>query len=325
MENYNLRKGLINGVITVLLIGLQPVISISRPSIIDAFTFSTITVLFMAIIFFPIFLIERFRLKNLAKTESNDRIISLLGGWKQLRNIRLFIGIGIVFSIVPVLLIVGYDLAGAVNSSLALKSEVIIALLSGYIFLNEKRISKIQIFFCIILILGLFIAITRGFVELFEINLGVLIIVLAVIIFTITHTFTKSGFDRNEISPIQVVFIRNVLSGTILLLTYFFFFPLEGLIIVFSPEYLIYPFVMACDWSVSLLFWYRTLSYIPIGKSGVIMSLTPISSAFFSWIILGEEITYFHLIGISIMIVSIYMIVREKKGAKEIKKFNRLS
>ena len=82
---------------------------------------------------------------------------------------------------------------------------------------------------------------------------------------------------------------------------------------------------MACDWSVSLLFWYRTLSYIPIGKSGVIMSLTPISSAFFSWIILGEEITYFHLIGISIMIVSIYMIVREKKGAKEIKKFNRLS
>ncbi len=319
MENYNLRKGLINGVITVLLIGLQPVISISRPSIIDAFTFSTITVLFMAIIFFPIFLIERFRLKNLAKTESNDRIISLLGGWKQLRNIRLFIGIGIVFSIVPVLLIVGYDLAGAVNSSLALKSEVIIALLSGYIFLNEKRISKIQIFFCIILILGLFIAITRGFVELFEINLGVLIIVLAVIIFTITHAFTKSGFDRNEISPIQVVFIRNVLSGLIMLLIYFIFFPLEGLITVFRPENLIYPFVMALDWGISLLFWYRTLSYMQIGKSGVIMSLTPISSAFFSWIILGDEITYFHLIGIAIMIVSIYMIVREKKDKKEVK------
>jgi len=319
MENNNLRKGLINGIITVLLIGLQPVISLSRPSIIDAFTFSTITVLFMAIIFFPVFLIERFRLKNLAKTESNDRIISLLGGWKQLRNIRLFIGIGIVFSIVPVLLIVGYDLAGAVNSSLALKSEVIIALLSGYIFLNEKRISKIQIFFCIILILGLFIAITRGFVELFEINLGVLIIVLAVIIFTITHAFTKSGFDRNEISPIQVVFIRNLLSGTILLLTYFIFFPLEGLITVFSSGYLIYPFLMALDWSFSLLFWYRTLSYIQIGKAGAIMSLTPISSAFFSWIILGDEITYFHLIGISIMIVSIYMIVREKNDRKEIK------
>jgi len=75
---------------------------------------------------------------------------------------------------------VGYDLAGAVNSSLALKSEVIIALLSGYILLNEKRISKTQIFFCLILILGLFVAITQGFLKLFEINLGVLIIVVAV-------------------------------------------------------------------------------------------------------------------------------------------------
>jgi len=317
MENYDLRKGLINGIITVLLIGLQPVISISRPSIIEAFPFSTITVIFMAIIFFPIFLIERFRLKSLSKRDSNDRVTSLLSGWKQIRNIRLFVGIGIIFSIVPVLLVVGYDLAGAVNSSLALKSEVIIALLSGYLFLNEKRISKIQIFFCIFLILGLLIAITRGFGELFEINLGVLIIVLAVIIFTIAHTFTKSGFDRNEISPIQVVFIRNVLSGMIMLLTYFIFFPIEGLIIVFSPEYLIYPFLMALDWGFSLLFWYRTLSYISIGKAGVIMSLTPISSAFFSWIILGAEITYFHLIGISIMIVSIYMIVRETKDKKE--------
>jgi len=319
MENYNFRKGLINGIITVLLIGLQPVISLSRPPIIDAFTFSTITALFMAIIFFPLFLIERFKLKNLVKTESNDRIRSLLSGWKQPRNIRLLVGIGIVFSIVPLLLIVGYDLAGAVNSSLALKSEVIIALLSGYIFLNEKRISKIQIFFCIILILGLFIAITQGFSELFEINIGVLIIVVAVIIFTITHAFTKSGFDRNEISPIQVVFIRNVLSGTILLFTYLVFFPLEGLVTVFKPEYLIYPFVMALDWGFSLLFWYRTLSYLQIGKAGVIMSLTPITSAIFSWIILGDEITYFHLIGITIVIVSIYMIVREKKNEKEIK------
>ena len=76
---------------------------------------------------------------------------------------------------------------------------------------------------------------------------------------------------------------------------------------------------MALDWSFSLLFWYRTLSYIQIGKAAVIMSLTPISSAIFSLIILGDEITYFHLIGIIIVIVSIYVIVREKDDEKEVK------
>ena len=316
MGKHDLRKGLINGIICVVLIGLQPIISLSRPSIIDAFTFSTITVIFMAVIFLPLFLIERFRLKSLNNRDSNEWITSLLKGWKLKRNIKLFIGIGIVFAIVPVLLIIGYDLAGPVNSSLALKSEVIFALITGNILLKEKRISKIQILFCGSLFIGLFIAITQDFSNLLGLNLGVLIILLAVAIFTVTHTFTKSGLDRNEITSIQVVFIRNVLSGIILIAIYLLFFPIERLILVFEPQYLIYPFLMGIDWGFSLFFWYRTLSYIQIGKAGVIMSLTPIISAFFSWIILGNNITYFHLIGITIVIISIYMIVREEKGIK---------
>lgn len=316
MLNHNFRRGLINGLICVVLIGLQPIISLSRPSIISAFTFSTLTVIFMAIIFFPLFLIERYRLIRQKKKEFNDNLNSLLNGWKKRTNIILFISIGIVFAIVPVLLIVGYDLAEAVNSALALKSEVIFALLFGYIFLNEKRITRVQILFCVILFLGLLIAITEGSFNLLEFNLGVLIILLAVAIFTVTHTFTKSGLDRKEISPVQIVFIRNTLSGILLLSINLTFFPIEGLLVVFSPQYLIYPFLMGLDWGFSLYFWYRTLSYIQIGKAGVIMSLTPISSAFFSWIILGDEITYFHLIGIAIVTISIYMIVREQKGEK---------
>ncbi|KKK84653.1 hypothetical protein LCGC14_2781180, partial [marine sediment metagenome] len=49
-----------------------------------------------------------------------------------------------------------------------------------------------------------------------------------------------------------------------------------------------------------------------IGKASVILSLTPIVSAFFSFIILGEIFTYFHLIGTVIVIFSITIIVREK-------------
>ena len=74
---------------------------------------------------------------------------------------------------------------------------------------------------------------------------------------------------------------------------------------------------MGCDWGFSLFFWYKTLSYIDIGKAGVINSLTPIITAFFSFLLLGELFTIFHLIGIVIVIISIYMIVREKKEPKK--------
>lgn len=318
MENYNLKKGLICGTIGVLGISLQPIIANSRPSVIDPYIFAAVTALIMATIFFPLFVLERHKLKSSIDVDvnSNEKIYSLLNGWKKKNNLKFLVLIGITFSIVPVLLFLSFDLAGAINSSLTLKSEVFFALLFGYIFLKEKRISKVQLLFCATLFFGVFIAITQGSLNLLEFNIGVLILLIDVALFTLMHTFTKSRFDRNELSPIQVVFIRSLLSGLILFSTYFIFFPLDRINVVFNPNYFIYYLLMGLDYSVSLFLWYKTLSYIQIGKAGVINSVTPIITALFAWIILGDVFTIFHLVGMIIIIISIYMIVREKKLKK---------
>ncbi len=318
MENHNLKKGLICGTIGVLGISLQPIIANSRPSVIDPYIFAAVTALIMATIFFPLFVLERHKLKSSIDVNSDEKIYSLLNGWKKKNNLKFLVIIGITFSIVPVLLFLSFDLAGAINSSLTLKSEVFFALLFGYIFLKEKRISKVQLLFCATLFFGVFIAITQGSFNLLEFNIGVLILLIDVALFTLVHTFTKSRFDRNELSPIQVVFIRSLLSGIILFSTYFIFFPLDRINIVFNPNYFIYYLLMGLDYSVSLFLWYKTLSYIQIGKAGVINSVTPIITALFAWIILGDVFTIFHLIGMVIIIISIYMIVREKKLKKNL-------
>jgi len=318
MENYNLKKGLICGTFGVLGISLQPIIANSRPSVIDPYIFAAVTALIMATIFFPLFVLERHKLKSLLEVKSDEKIDSLLNGWKKKNNLKFLAIIGITFSIVPVLLFLSFDLAGAINSSLTLKSEVFFALLFGYMFLKEKRISKVQLLFCATLFFGVYIAITQGSFNLLEFNIGVLILLIDVALFTLVHTFTKSRFDRNELSPIQVVFIRSLLSGIILFSTYFIFFPLDRINIVFNPDYFIYYLLMGLDYSVSLFLWYKTLSYIQIGKAGVLNSVTPIITALFSWIILGDIFTIFHLIGMVIIIISIYMIVREKKLKKNL-------
>jgi len=318
MENYNLKKGLICGTIGVLGISLQPIIANSRPSVIDPYIFAAVTALIMATIFFPLFVLERHKLKSSIKVNSDEKLYSLLNGWKKKNNLKFLAIIGITFSIVPVLLYVSFDLAGAIYSSLTLKSEVFFALLFGYIFLKEKRISKVQLLFCTTLFFGVYIAITQGSFNLLEFNIGVLILLIDVALFTLVHTFTKSRFDRNELSPIQVVFIRSLLSGIILFSTYFIFFPIDRINIVFNPNYFIYYLLMGLDYCVSLFLWYKTLSYIQIGKAGVINSVTPIITALFAWIILGDIFTTFHLIGMVIIIISIYMIVKEKKLKKNL-------
>jgi len=315
VENGNLKKGLLFGTIAIFTIGLQPVIANSRPKVIDPYLFAAITSIIEALIFLPIYILERRKLKYNIKNKQDEKqqILneSLLNGWKKNKNIKLLLLIGLIFSFVPILNYIGFELVGAINSSLIFKTEIIFALVFGYIFLKEK-ISRIQGLFFLLLFFGLIISITQGSFNLLVLNLGVPLLLISIVTFTLIHTLTKSSFDRNELFPSQVVFMRNLISGIIISSIYFLFFP-YNFFIVLDPINFLFFLLMGLDYGVSLFLWYKALTFIEIGKASVILSLTPIVSAFFSFIILGEIFTYFHLIGTVIVILSITIIVREKK------------
>ncbi len=313
----NTNKGLIFGTIGVFLVGLQPVIANSRPSIIDPYIFAAITALIEALIFLPLYYFERKKLISIGETNpgKNKNLNSLLNGWKKPENIKLLIVIGFAFSFIPILLYIGYELAGATNSTIILKGEIIFALLFGFLILNEK-VTKLQLFFCFILFFGLIFTITLGFSNLVKLNIGVLILLISVALFTFIHTLTKVRFNKSELFPTQLIFIRNLMSGIILLVIYIIFFPLENLKIIFNPNNFAFFLLMGFDYGFSLYFWYKTLTFIQIGTATIINSLTPFTAAFFAYIILGDAFTIFHLIGIIIIIISIIMIVREKENKR---------
>ena len=311
----NTKKGLLFGIITVFLVGLQPVIANSRPEIIDAFIFAAITALIEAVIFLPLYYFER---RKLRLNQEIDKNKSLLNGWKKKDNIKLLLLIGITFAIIPILLYIGYKITGPTNSTIILKTEIIFGLLFGFLMLNEK-VTKIQILFCLILFIGLFFTITQGFSTIDELNIGVLILIISVASFTFIHALTKVKFDKNELFPTQIVFIRNLISGLLLLVLYLIFFPLDNLQIVFNPNYFLYFLFMGLDYGFSLYFWYKTLTFIQIGTATIVNSLTPFSTALFAFIILGDPFTPFHLIGVIIIIISIIVIVREKENKKDLK------
>jgi drug/metabolite transporter (DMT)-like permease len=125
------------------------------------------------------------------------------------------------------------------------------------------------------------------------------------------HTLTKPILDKKEATPIQMVFIRNSLSGFILLITYFIFFPIDYRIFV-EPENLLFFLTMGTVYGSGLICWYKTLSSLDVSKASTIFAPTPISAAIFASLILGENFTIFHLIGIILVIISIIVIVNQK-------------
>ncbi len=274
------------------------------------------TCLVEAMIFFPIMLFE-LRAMNLNKqkmenqTSENSRF-HFLKNWKK--NLWLLLFIGLLFSINQVLFFIGYDLAGAINGSLTQKTSIFFGIILGYLILKE-RITKIQIIFSFVLFFGLTISITQFFTLLdisSTILIGVGILLLITFLWMVGHTFTKPIFIRNEATPIQMVFIRNFISGVILISTYLIFFT-PDLNLFIEPANLLFFLTMGVVYGTGLVCWYKTLSYLDISKATTVFALTPIASAIFATFFLGEVFSIAHLVGTILIIVSIVIIVNQKR------------
>jgi drug/metabolite transporter (DMT)-like permease len=309
----NLKKGLLFGVMGIIFVGFQPIIANSATWI-DPHAFSAMTCLIEAIIFLPIMLLEiRMNKKKVRVDNRTSSEISLIQSLR--RNKWLLLLIGIIFGINQLLFFVGYKLAREINGSLTQKTSVFFGLLFGFLLLKE-RISRIQIIFSIVLFIGLYIAITEGSFNLFSLNVdilvGILIVLLITALWMLGHTMTKPLFSKNEVTPIQMVFIRNILSGFILITTFVFFSPV-GLKIFYIPLNWFFFILMGSVYGVGLFCWYNTLSYLDVSNATIVLSPTPIVTAIFATFLLGADFTVFHLIGSAIVISSIIIIVKQKR------------
>lgn len=315
MKKNKYLLGVVLGIVNVFIIGFQPIIANSRPSVLDSYIFAAGTCLVEAAIFFPLMLLERNKIKRNSKgTFEDQQTETLLNGWKN--NKLFFILVGINFGVAQFLFFLSYEIGGAINVSIAQKTTVIFGLFYGYL-INHEKISATQILFSFILFFGLILAITEGRFDLLEFNLGVLIMVFNSVIWMAGHAFTKKVFDRNETTPFQMVFARNLLSGIFLFSTYFIFFPVENIFLIFEALNLTYILLMGLIYGCGLFIWYNVLSFVGTSKGSAMLSATPLTTALFAVLVFGEAFTVFHLIGTLIVMGSVYFIVRKNKEDKE--------
>jgi len=311
LPDKNYLKGIGFALIALFLVSFQPIIVIARPKVLDVYLFAAMTCIFIALFMLPLVLLERHNLKQNIRNDSlkSEENTLLLNGWKKHKKVLLYLGIN--FAIAQILFFAAYQLSGAINTSIAQQTTIIFGLLFGF-FINHEKVSKTQILFSIVLLFGLTFAITQGSFNLLEFNIGVGLMMITAAIWMLAHAFTRPILDKEEITATQVVFIRNVISGTILISTYFIFFPLSNINLLFDPINIFFFVAIGFFYAFDVLYWYRAIQKIDISKASIIVSPMPILVAFFAYLILGEIFTIYHLIGTLIVIGSIIMIVRKK-------------
>lgn len=312
MLNKNYRKGLVFGIICIILTGLEPIIALSRPAEIDAMLFASMTCLIQALLFFPIMILERKKIKSEYEEGQYDLNImkSLLYGYQK--NKIIILGLGIIYAIALVLFFSAIGLAGAINASIATKTSIFFGLLFGFLFYREQ-ISITQIIFSLVLFFGLLLVITQGSFNLLEFNIGVVIMIIAAALFMFSSTLTKLVMDRKEITPVFLVFVRNALGGLILIVIYTIIYHFENYSLILIPINIFFFFIMGAVYCTTLYFYYLTIKYIKLSTSTILLAPTPLVTSFFAMLIFGEQFTIFHLIGSIIIISSIIVVAKPKK------------
>ena len=312
------KKGLVYGIVGTLLVGFQPIVANSRPAVLDAYIFAAMTCIVETIIFLPLVikdLLQPFN-KQITREIRRYNAKKILNNWRA--NLKTLIFIGFIFGLNQLLFFIGYQLAGAINGSLTQKTTVFFSLIFGYTILKEQ-IDKRQIFFSIILFLGLFLAITQGKFTLLNSStmVGVIVLLFITCLWMFGHTITKPILNRKEVTASQMVFLRNFLSGIILISTYFIFYPFNSLKLLLLPLNMFYTVAMGAVYGFGLYCWYKTLTYLDVSIATIIFSLTPIVTALFATFLLNEIFTIFHLIGTVIIVFSIIFIMKGKKSKEE--------
>ncbi len=304
----------------MLLVSFQPIIALARDSNIDAYLFASITCLYQSIFFLPIMIQQRRILKKkLHNSESNsfefNQNYSLLNGWKNKRTFYIIIYLGVNFAITQVLFYFAFDLAGAINGSLSQKTTVLFGLLFGFL-INHEKVNLKQILFSIILFFGVMLATTQGNFNVLELNIGVFLMMLVAMLWMLAHSITKPIIKNNQIISSQIVFSRNLLNASILIVSYLIFFPAENFLLLLNPTNQLFFILMSLNYSVDLFCWYLSLKYLDISKATIIIAPTPIFTAIISTILFGELFTLFHFLGMILIIGSIIIIMWEKTENK---------
>lgn len=206
-------------------------------------------------------------------------------------------------------LFVGLQLTSSNNAAIILRSELVFALLFGFLFLGET-ISPRQGVWMTLMVGGVLLVLVTN--QAFVIGLGDLLILVTPAAWATGHTFAKPTLHR--VSPWLVVALRNLVGGSLLLLAFTLGFVIFSTPLVLVPETSMIAIVIVAEVVVILLshgLWYESIRRINLGKATGLIAPAPLVTFGFSVLLFQLTPTWWQLIGAVLVIVATILLGRE--------------
>ena len=68
---------------------------------------------------------------------------------------------------------------------------------------------------------------------------------------------------------------------------------------------------------VSILISYNAMKYFSVSVTGIVCSLTPLFAVFFAWVILGENISWWNIVSVCVILTCVCLVILGAQGEEK--------
>jgi drug/metabolite transporter (DMT)-like permease len=308
MERFhpNTQKGIMLSFVSLLLLGILPIISNSRPETLNALNFSFYLSLWQLLCALPLLFIE-------FNQGIMDDVVP-----KNLRNrtIGIMLITGIIFSLSTLLYVVSFEKAGTVSAAIAIQAYPLFSILLESIFLKRKK-NRGELFFTFLLIGGIYFLGTKGTWIIEGFSPWFMLALAVPVLWSVAHVTIKNTLDKSPITPNQVTFVRVLISSIILFTMAASVNGVSSVINGFlNVEFQTFAFIMGFVYYLELVNWFYAVKHVDVSVASSITTPTPVLTMVLAILFLSESIEMYQLLAMSIVILSLYGIIYSGKKGK---------
>lgn len=299
MNKKNITKGIVLSFVSLLLLGIMPIISNSRPMEIDALNFALYLSVWQLIFSAPVLFLE---LKH-----HNQGIFNVnLSRTLKRKTISIIIVTGIMFGISTFAYVLSMEKAGTLSAAIAIQAYPLFAILWESIFLNRKK-SIGELFFTMLLIAGLYYLGTGGSWRIEGFSYWFLFALSVPFIWSVAHVIIKEVLDKTPITPAQVTFFRVSISAILLFIISISVNDLSYVLsLLGNPIFQIYAAIMGFVYYLELINWFYAVKHVDVSVASSITTPWPVVTMVLAILFLQETIQTYQVITMIVTLISVY-------------------
>jgi len=306
----NIKTGIILSFVSLILLGIMPIISNSRPMEIGALNFALYLSVWQLIVAAPVLLIE-YRYANRGILDAD------LSGRLKRKTVLIILATGALFGVSTFVYVLALEKAGTVSASIAIQAYPLFAILWETIFLNRKKTTA-ELLFTFLLIVGLYYLGTNGTWLIEGLSYWFIFALSVPFIWSVAHVIIKEVLDKTPITPAQVTFFR-VLVSVIVLFT--MSVTINGLSqvahLMENNIFQMYAAAMGLVYYLELVNWFYAVKHVDVSVASSITTPWPVVTVILAIIFLHESIEIHQVVTLVIVFISVYGILLSGKKKRD--------